>query len=339
MMKTLCRGWRPPVLLGAGLVIAFAASLGVQAGDQPKDNTGKTSKEVETQVHASLRNVINQGADLYNISRDYAGCYHTFKGGLIAVRPLLDGHPDLQKLIDKSIQDAELNPRMWQRAFTLRTTLDTIRTRLDPAGGKTPGGEKKPDGEKKPEVDKKSDGDKKPVDDKKADADKKKEDKKVDDKKPADDKKVDDKKPAEDKKVDDKKAEDKKPSDKKSDLDKKSEDKKPADDKKAEDKKSEEKKDGDLAQISGKVTYKGKALTAGFVTLVGKDQRKFSANLTADGVYTFKKGIPPGEYVIILEPAAGTVEMVVPERYRNPDLTPLQATLVKGSNQLPLELE
>lgn len=124
-----CRQLLAGVLaLGTAALLSMAVS-GAQAGKDPK--------ETDVQLHGSLRNVINQGADLYNVAQDYGGSYYTFKGSLVAIRPLLSHHPELQKLIDQSVAAAETEPRMWQRALTLRSTLESIRTKIDPNPGKT----------------------------------------------------------------------------------------------------------------------------------------------------------------------------------------------------------
>ncbi len=64
--------------------------------------------------------------------------------------------------------------------------------------------------------------------------------------------------------------------------------------------------------ISGKVLLKGAPLTAAEVTLVTLDQAKplvFTAQLAADGSYSFKEQLPPGRYVVIVTAKA------VPEKY------------------------
>ena len=73
----------------------------------------------------ALRDVINTGADLFNMHGDYAGCYRVYQGGLLAIKPFLA--PELQKKIDQTIEKAERLPRYSDRAFELRTVIDQIR--------------------------------------------------------------------------------------------------------------------------------------------------------------------------------------------------------------------
>ena len=94
----------------------------------------------EHPLFSSLRDVINQGAKLFNEKGDHAGCYRVFQGALIAVRPYLKDKPDLLQHVDKSLQSAESLPRMVDRAFALRMVLDSIRDAYRvPSPGTDPG--------------------------------------------------------------------------------------------------------------------------------------------------------------------------------------------------------
>lgn len=195
-------------------------------------------KAVDKAIHAGLRDAINQGASLFNEFGDYAGCYRTFHGALLSVKPLLAHHPHLQKAISEGIARAEKNPRMPARAWILRKVLDDVRTTLAPA--ETGKKEEKKAEEKKPEEKKKEM--KKPEE-------KKKEAKKPEDKKKPEEKKKEDKKP-EEKKKEDKKPEAKKPDEKK--TDKKTEDKKKTDVQEGEKKAAEPKKNSAEKKPEGK---------------------------------------------------------------------------------------
>jgi len=79
--------------------------------------------------------------------------------------------------------------------------------------------------------------------------------------------------------------------------------------------------DPNMAQISGKVTLQGKPLNYGFITLVDAAGKRFSANITKDGDYNFRVGIPPGEYSVVVEgttspPEAGEIRAPIPEKYK-----------------------
>lgn len=103
------------------LLNAFVVSISCTLAD---------NAQVDQAIYASLREVINQGADLFNINADHAGCYRIYEGALISVKPLLGHHPDLQKAIDEGIADASKLPKVADRAFALRKVLDAIRTKV-----------------------------------------------------------------------------------------------------------------------------------------------------------------------------------------------------------------
>jgi len=150
------------------LLLALAGSFPAQ------DKKPVSEKHDAKALHASLRDVINTGAELFNKQGDHGGCYRLYQGALLSVKPFLS--PDLQSTIDDGIAAAERMPRMSDRAFALRKVIDDIRAQAGPPQKK---------GDDLPPKDKKSD-DKPPPP----------KDKKVDDKPPPPkDKKVDDKPP------------------------------------------------------------------------------------------------------------------------------------------------
>jgi hypothetical protein len=100
---------------------------------------------VDRQIHAVLRDIHNRGADLYN-NGDAAGCYRLFQGSLVTVRPLLDHHPEVQKMIDKGLADAEATASLQRRAFSLHTLIEDIRGKIKPAPGVKESTEKKTEG-------------------------------------------------------------------------------------------------------------------------------------------------------------------------------------------------
>ncbi len=135
---------RIPRLLVALLAVALAADTNAQekknfAGN-PTQGLAKSLSAVLAQAqdkkpiaekhHAqalanALRDVINTGADLFNLHGDYAGCYRVYQGGLLSIKPFLT--PELQKKIDQGIEKAERLPRFSDRAFELRAVIDEIR--------------------------------------------------------------------------------------------------------------------------------------------------------------------------------------------------------------------
>jgi hypothetical protein len=205
----------------ATLAVLFIATSCASAREpQDKSSPPADMKALDAKVFATLRDVINRGADLYN-SGELSACYRVYEGSLMTIRPLIEHRPELQKAITAGIASAERDPLVWRRAFTLRNVLDKIRNEVNP---KKVVKEKFPP----PTQDDKGPGEKKPIE-------------KIPEKK-AEDKKPIDKKPIEKKPVENK-AEDKKPIEKKS-IEKETEDKKPIE-KKPVEKKGEEKKDDD----------------------------------------------------------------------------------------------
>lgn len=181
------------------VVVALGAiSAAYRQGDKPADTQATT----DATIYASLRDVINRGADVYN-SGDHAGCYRIFEGALISVKPLLAHRPQQQEVITKALASAEADPVVWRRAFTLRAALDKVRAELNPKKGKgedkTPpldkekGKEKDKDEKDKDKDQAPKDRDKDPGKDKPADKDADKDKKDKDEKKDRDKDKQDDK--------------------------------------------------------------------------------------------------------------------------------------------------
>lgn len=109
-----------------GFSAAVLLVLGA-AGAQPD-----ARKPPDPALYDALRDVINHGAVLFNDHGDYAACYRVYQGALLAIRPQLSGHPDLIRDIEEALKKAESQPRILDRAFTLRTALDTVRGRFKP---------------------------------------------------------------------------------------------------------------------------------------------------------------------------------------------------------------
>jgi hypothetical protein len=105
------------------LVVSFlcvAVSAGQEKGAPVKYDTAALNK--------SLREVINTGADLFNLQGDYVGCYRLYQGSLMAIKPLLPA--DMQQNVGKALADAEKKPTYADRAHHLRLAIDSIRTQM-----------------------------------------------------------------------------------------------------------------------------------------------------------------------------------------------------------------
>src|SRR5437016_5789182 len=108
-------GWTT-LVLNACFFLCLAPAQAVAQDAGPSRNL----KNLDKAAYDSLRDIINHGADLFNNQGDFAGCYHAYQAGLIAVRPFLAHHPDLQNAIDQGLEHAEASDRVASRAFALR---------------------------------------------------------------------------------------------------------------------------------------------------------------------------------------------------------------------------
>lgn len=87
-------------------------------------------------LHQSLRDVINAGADLFNLQGDHAGCCRLYEGSLRAIKPLLT--KSQQDDVDTSLADAAKMTNFADRATRLRETIDAIREQIAPKGAQVP---------------------------------------------------------------------------------------------------------------------------------------------------------------------------------------------------------
>jgi hypothetical protein len=97
----------------------------------------------------------------------------------------------------------------------------------------------------------------------------------------------------------------------------------------------------DLGEVAGKLLLEGKAVAGGyFVTLVAAGGKKFSSAIQKDGSYQFKTPIPPGEYLVIVEPIPGeTIKgPALPARYGAEGTSGLSIRVQTGKQQLELNL-
>ncbi len=122
-MRTMIRqSWRWMLI---GVIVAASSAAPGQAA-APLERAA-----LDKSVYASLKDVINRGADFYN-SGDPAACYHLYHGALMAIESVLDHYPELQKEIRNGLADAERNPDIRRRAFALRGVLDKVRATTNP---------------------------------------------------------------------------------------------------------------------------------------------------------------------------------------------------------------
>ena len=97
--------------IAAALLVATSVAM----GQQPRP----------TPVSLALRDVINEGADLFNQQADHAGCYRLYQGSLVAIRPMLE--PWQKRYVDEAFTEAATKTTSAEKAYCLREAIDRIR--------------------------------------------------------------------------------------------------------------------------------------------------------------------------------------------------------------------
>jgi len=125
------------------LVLGLTLLLAAHGVAQQRGASGGTflNMPVDKEVRSALVKIINRGAELYTDKSDFAGCLRLYQGALMAIRPMLKGHGDLQKSIDQALVEAATNPDPEKSAFTLHKMLKKVHDELRASAGK--GTEKK----------------------------------------------------------------------------------------------------------------------------------------------------------------------------------------------------
>jgi Carboxypeptidase regulatory-like domain/Bacterial-like globin len=111
--------------------------------------------------------------------------------------------------------------------------------------------------------------------------------------------------------------------------------------KKPEEKKPEDKKPAGEESVEGKVTYKGKPLPSGTITLVGEKGTAVTGAIAEDGSYKLA-GLQPGTYkVAVATPKVGEKEppVKIPEKYSDPEKSGLTYEVKKGKQTFDISLE
>jgi len=101
--------------------------------------------------------------------------------------------------------------------------------------------------------------------------------------------------------------------------------------------------------VNGKVTYQGKAVAEGKIVFIdpgGKESGEIE--ISPDGSYTLPRGLPVGQYIVIISPLMHMVDTMpgktppspeekpapnIPIKYRNQATTPFRATVKEGQNE------
>ncbi len=106
-----------------------------------------------------------------------------------------------------------------------------------------------------------------------------------------------------------------------------------------------------VGTVSGKVTYKGKAVTTGTVNFINPTTGTAAdpARLDASGAFKLSNPLGAGTYKVYLqppqpEPVAPGKKVVmepfsVPQKFQNPQTTTLSFEVKVGDNDFPIELK
>ena len=109
----------------AALMVFLGAA--VFAADPP---AAMDAKALDKSIVASLRDIHDRGADLYNQSKDYPAAYRLYEGSLLTVKPLLAHRPEVQKLIDDGLAAAGKEADPARKAFLLHEVIEKVRAEL-----------------------------------------------------------------------------------------------------------------------------------------------------------------------------------------------------------------
>jgi hemoglobin len=128
-MRRVLHRWLTPLAIAA---LALCLGGTARAADPPREAHG--DRGPEEKMYNLLRDLINEGADLYNAG-DYAGCYRLWEGALKTMRPFIEPsgpHAAWGKAVEAGFAEAQGQPFMWQRAWALRKAMDKVRDDIHP---------------------------------------------------------------------------------------------------------------------------------------------------------------------------------------------------------------
>ena len=110
-------------LLAAGLICLLLVSPAV------------AQSTLDRQISEALREVHDQGAELYN-GGDTAGGYRMYQGALLFAQKMLGHRPELQKVISSGMTAADKEPTVDRRTFALHELIEQVRGELRISHGK-----------------------------------------------------------------------------------------------------------------------------------------------------------------------------------------------------------
>jgi truncated hemoglobin YjbI len=112
-------------------MIAAVVVVGVFGAVATADAPPGDKAALDKALFDALKEMHNRAADLYN-QGDANGSYRMFQGGLLLARPLLAHRPDVQKVLDDGMQEADRLASIPHRAVALHKTIERVRDRLKP---------------------------------------------------------------------------------------------------------------------------------------------------------------------------------------------------------------
>lgn len=86
-------------------------------------------KDIDARIENQLYEVVKLGTDVYNRG-GHDACYRLYQGSLISVAGFLDHRPELSSRIQKTLKDTDNMTSARDRAFSLRTAIDEVRTAI-----------------------------------------------------------------------------------------------------------------------------------------------------------------------------------------------------------------
>ncbi|MCZ2342404.1 MAG: hypothetical protein LC104_11495 [Bacteroidales bacterium] len=88
-----------------------------------------TRSDFDQNVVETLKNVHNQGADLYNTG-DSSGCLRMYQGALQTIAPLLSHHPAIKQTINEGLSSVGKLEGTRAQAFRLHELIEQVRSQL-----------------------------------------------------------------------------------------------------------------------------------------------------------------------------------------------------------------
>lgn len=120
------------------LIGVCVMTLGAAAEAQPPTGGGTSAAkplssyspaDLDKLAVEVLKDIHNRGADLYNRG-DAAGCFRMYEGALVTVRPFLAHRPTTVKLIDDGLVEVGRTEGVKIQAFRLHEVIEQVRSEL-----------------------------------------------------------------------------------------------------------------------------------------------------------------------------------------------------------------